>query len=45
MMKDIDEQPDGEIHRVRSARDQRIRASVSVELGTTLLVHTISVFY
>ena len=44
-MKDIDEQPDAEIHRVRSARDLRIRASVSVALVTTLLVHTISVFY
>lgn len=44
-MKDIDEQPDAEIHGVRSARDLRIRGFVSVEFVTTLLVHTISVFY
>ena len=38
MVKDTDEQPDGEIHRMRSGRVLMAGASVPVELGCIALL-------
>ena len=39
MIQDVDEQPDEEIHRVRSGRDPSTGASVPMELGCVTLLN------
>ena len=44
MLKDMDEQPDGKIHRTRSGRVLNAGTFVPMKLGYTTLQHAIDMF-